>query len=82
MGISLILFFYVYQNNELCAKVQEKVEEEISLDLYLTLKNIMDDEPKLKVSSHRQIFFLETHLDEERKMDKPRAACAVESAGL
>lgn len=51
-------------------------------DLFFTLKNILNDEKKLKVNSKKQIFFVEAHMEEKRIMDKPRAACAVESAGI
>lgn len=47
----------------------------------IPLKNIMDDEAVLNVSSQSQIFFVDTHLDRKRKIKSSRQACSVESAG-
>lgn len=74
-GAAFIAFVYILNLNRF------EAEQKISLDFHLKLRNIMKDEKILKVSAHRQIFFIESHMEEVRKMDKPRAACAVESAG-
>lgn len=47
----------------------------------LIVKNIVEDEEILKSENIKKIFFIETHMDEVRIMDKPRIACSIESAG-
>jgi hypothetical protein len=46
-----------------------------------SLKNILSDEEILKVSSNRQIFLIETHMDRDKKLSNARQACTVEAAG-
>ena len=39
------------------------------------LKNLIDEEKALVESNGNKIFFIESHLDVERKFEKPRQAC-------
>lgn len=45
------------------------------------LKNLQNDENILNDKNVKKIFFIETHLNLFRKIDNPRQACSVESAG-
>lgn len=58
-----------------------KIQKLVSV-LKLPLKNIMSDEAQLKVSSKRQIFLIEAHMNKERSLENARQACSVESAGI
>lgn len=73
-----VIFLLVYQT-----AVDEEVHmhEESLPALSFPLKNIMDDEATLNVSANRQVFLIETHMENERVLSKPRQACTVESAG-
>jgi hypothetical protein len=42
--------------------------------------NVIFEENKLK-SAKNSIFFVESHLNRDRVIDKPRVACSIESAG-
>lgn len=62
-------------------KSRKEEENEFLPSVYFPLKNILSDEAVLNVSASHQIFLIETHMEKERVLDKPRQACAVESAG-
>jgi hypothetical protein len=47
----------------------------------IKIKNLLDDEEKLKMSWKHQIFFIESHMEQLRNLTNPRQACSVESAG-
>jgi hypothetical protein len=47
----------------------------------LRVENYKTDEERMLNASSRQIFFLETHLERVRSLDKPRQVCSVEAAG-
>lgn len=68
-----IIFIFIYHNN---SKQNELVKV-----LNIPLKNILSDDNILKVSSQRQIFLIEAHMNKERSLDNARQACSVESAG-
>lgn len=69
--VTFFLFFFLF------CFCYSKVSKAISFPV----KNILSDEEILKNSVSRQIFMIETNLDEERVLDNPRQACSVESAG-
>lgn len=73
-----VICLFIYQTN---INDEEKENKEIFPVYSFPLKNILDDEATLNVSASHQIFLIETHLDKERILSKPRQACTVESAG-
>ena len=48
----------------------------------LKLENFLIDDEFLKNDEYKKIFFIETHMEGIRIIEKPRQACSVESAGL
>jgi hypothetical protein len=51
-----------------------------SFDGFYHPANILLNDEKLK-SMKNKIFFVESHLNRDRVIDKPRVACSIESAG-
>jgi hypothetical protein len=50
-------------------------------DISHKVKSFKADEERLMNSNSQQIFFLETHLEGKRELNKSRQACSVEAAG-
>lgn len=77
----LLVTFYI-QNTTNINQVGEF--SELSFEKFpitFKLKNLQNDENILKDKNVKKIFFIETHLDLFRKIENPRQACSVESAG-
>lgn len=66
----------LHKNLEDCKEIKNFLTPKI-----LKLRNFLNDDKFLKNDKFKKIFFIETHLEELRIIDKPRQACSVESAG-
>lgn len=41
----------------------------------ISVRNLIDDEKALVESNGNKVFFIESHLEKERSLEKPRQAC-------
>jgi len=89
LGYSLLLISNSY-NNESSSTQRSNLQahdEHRKVKLFLSpkilkLNNILDDDEFLRNDRYKKIFFVETHMEELRTIEKPRQACSVESAGI
>lgn len=63
----IFVILVIYLNNEVPNKI--------------SLENILNDDKILKASGGNQIFFIESHKNEDRIFSNKRQACSVEAAG-
>jgi hypothetical protein len=70
-----------YESNQDLIRILESPT--ISLSRYFPLQNIInrDVNDSINYVTKKKIFFIETHLNRKRKLENPRQACSVESAG-
>jgi hypothetical protein len=73
VGLTVIFLIINAQNSD--DDLKAKFKGRILLENYKT-----DEERMIKADS-QQIFFLESHLDGVRILNKPRQACSLEAAG-
>lgn len=49
--------------------------EDLAEQKFIMLKNLIDDDQELKAGNNNQIFFIESHLEDERNFKNVRQAC-------
>lgn len=81
--ILLVLLASIYLIMKLSGGKNEEIilPQECIIDGKFELKNILKDEEKLLKSDGKQIFFIESHLEEQRELKNAKKACSIESAG-
>ena len=79
--VSLFIIIYLQFSTKMAKDTEFSQISYESLPIFFKLKNLKNDEELLADKNFKKIFFIETHLDLIRKLDNPRQACSVESAG-
>lgn len=80
--MSILFFFYFKFTSGIS---DNKKIENFSLQNFpksFKLENIVSDDEHLMDPKVKKIFFIETNIDPERRLNETRQACSVESAGM
>ncbi|KAG5666936.1 hypothetical protein PVAND_014941 [Polypedilum vanderplanki] len=93
ISISMYLLIFIYSFSKNSKYLHENAQHKILLlkqDFFsvfgdfhnktFKLSNILEDDKIINDNNQKKIFFVESHTNRDRKLEKPRQACSVESA--